>query len=73
MVHFGELLKIWSLRSKSVTRQLSFLIWQKLVENVEIKKKIHLRHFQFFETMCFDNIRASIITSQAKLQTHQQL
>ena len=35
MVHFGEFLKTWSLRSNSVTRQVS-LIGQKLVENAKI-------------------------------------
>ena len=33
MVHFGEFLKNWSLRSNSVTRQD-----QKLVENAKIEK-----------------------------------
>ena len=37
MVHFGEFLKTWSLRSNSVTRQVSFNN-TKLVENAKIKK-----------------------------------
>ena len=36
LVHFGEFLKTWSLRSNSVTRQV--LIGQKLVENAKIQK-----------------------------------
>ena len=47
MVHFGELLKTWSLRSNSVTRQVSFLIGQKLVENAKIRK-IQMQHFEQF-------------------------
>ena len=38
MVNFGEFLKTWSLRSNSVTRQVSFKIGQKLVENANIQK-----------------------------------
>ena len=38
MVHLGEFLKTWSLRSNSVTRQVSFKIGQKLVESAKIEK-----------------------------------
>ena len=38
MFHFGEFLKTWSLRSNSVTRQVNFLIGQKLLENAKIEK-----------------------------------
>ena len=51
MVHFGEFLKTWSLRSNSVTRQVSFLIGQKLVENAKIKK-FKCDIFSNFQTMC---------------------
>ena len=48
MVHFGEFLKTLSLRSNSVTRQVSFKIGQKLVENVKIQKfkRDIMSHFQ---------------------------
>ena len=45
MVHFGKFLKTWSLRSNSVTRQVSFLIGQKLVENDKIKRN-QMRNFE---------------------------
>ena len=44
MLHFGEFLKIWNLWSNSVTRQVSFFMGQKLVENA----KIQTRHFEEF-------------------------
>ena len=46
MVQFGEFLKNWSLRSKSVTKQVIFL-GQKLVKNAKIEK-FKLRHFEGF-------------------------
>ena len=51
MVHFGEFLKTWSLRSNSVTRQVSFLIGQKLVENDKIQK-FKCDILSNFQTMC---------------------
>ena len=45
IVHFGEFLKTWSLRSNSVTRQVN-LIGQKLVRKCQILNvKIEMRHF----------------------------
>ena len=37
MVHFGEFLKTWNLRSNSVTRQVNFNK-TKIVENAKIQK-----------------------------------
>ena len=46
MVHFGELLKSITLRSNSVTRQVSFDRRQKLVENAKIQMRHYEYHFQ---------------------------
>ena len=46
MAHFGEFLKTYSLRSNSVTRQVSFNR-KKLVENAKIRKN-QMRHFEYF-------------------------
>ena len=43
MVQFGEFLKTWSLRSNSITRQVSFN-WEKIVGNCDILSN--------FQTMC---------------------
>ena len=43
MVHFGEFLKTWSLRSNSVTRQVSFNR-----RKIGGKWKIQMRHFWWF-------------------------
>ena len=37
MVHFGEFIKSWSLRSNSVTGQLNLKIGQKSMENDKIE------------------------------------
>ena len=45
MVNFGGVLKIWSLRSNSVTRQVNFN-WTTLVENAKIEKlQFDIFHF----------------------------
>ena len=44
MVHFGEFLKTWSLRSNSVTRQVSFNM--KKVGGKCQNSKIQIRHFE---------------------------
>ena len=44
IVHFGEFFENLKLAVKSVTRQVSFLIGQKLVQNAKIK----MRHFGWF-------------------------
>ena len=51
MINLDEFLKTYSLQSNSVTRQVSFLIEQKLVESAKIKifKCDILSNFQ---TMC---------------------
>ena len=46
MVHFGEILKTWSLRSNSVTRQVSFN-WNKISWKCQ-NCKIQIRHFGWF-------------------------
>ena len=46
MVHFGEFLKTWSLRSNSVTRQVSFNR-TKIVGKCQ-SSKIQMRHFGWF-------------------------
>ena len=46
MVHFGELLKSITLRSNSVTRQVSFDRRQKLVENAKTQMRHYEYHFQ---------------------------
>ena len=50
MVHFGEFLKTWSLRSNSVTRKVNFNR-TKLVENAKIKK-LKCDILSDFQTMC---------------------
>ena len=45
MVHFGEFLKTWSLRSNSVTRQVSFN--RKKIGGKCQNSKIQMRHFEF--------------------------
>ena len=50
MVHFGEFLKTWSLRSNSVTRQVNFNR-KKLVENAKIEK-LKWDILSDFQTMC---------------------
>ena len=46
MVHFGEFLKTWSLRSNSVTRQVSFN--RTKIGGKCQKSKIQMRHFEYF-------------------------
>ena len=46
MVHFGEILKTWSLRSNSVTRQVSFN--RTKIGGKCQNQKIQLRHFRWF-------------------------
>ena len=60
MVHFGEFLKTWSLRSNSVTRQVSFKIGQKLMNNAEIKCDI-LGDFQTLYVRCTNNCNTSLL------------
>ena len=60
MVYFGEFLKTWNLRSNSVTRQVSFLKGQKLVENAKIKK-FKCDILSKFQTMC-TSVRVEIQT-----------
>ena len=50
MVHFGEVLKTWSLRSNSVTRQVSFNR-TKIGENAKIQK-LKCDILSNFQTMC---------------------
>ena len=46
MVHFGEFLKTWSLRSNSVTRQVSFN--RAKIGGKCQNSKIQMRHFEWF-------------------------
>ena len=46
MVHFGEFLKTWSLRSNSVTRQVSFN-WSKIGGKCQNWKN-QMGHFEYF-------------------------
>ena len=53
IVHFGEYLKTWSLRSGSVTRQVSFNSTKNggKCQNSEI---LQMRHFEYFSNNVFD-------------------
>ena len=49
VVHFGELLKTWSLRSNSVTRKALPFNWpKKLVENAKLQMRHIMSNFQTF-------------------------
>ena len=53
MVHFGEFLKTWSLRSNSVTRQVSF--YRTKIGGKCQNSKIQMRHFEWFSNTVLVN------------------
>ena len=63
IVHFGEFLKTWSLRSNSVTRHVDFLKGQKLVENAK------MRHFGWFSNTVYAKSSRRLSNPRPKIRT----
>ena len=76
MVHFGEFLKTWSLRSNSVTRQVSFN--RTKIGGKCQNAKIRMRHFESFSNkrytqktliICFGSVIVRGLTESLNRQT----